>query len=506
MALTIKYIDNRLTTGANDGSSPANAYRSLEAFRAGSGAAVIDIVQFVAGSGPYREVTSTVKTGIRTDISFDAGTRTISTVAGNFVSNGFQAGDIIRVMGSVSNDRQFTVATVLATAMTVSTTNIVTTESAGASINIASPTRGSSRAVLDPGGNGYVTRPRRWLFNGCELDAGLPLDLAHGYRWKASAAKPGEWYVQRSDESNPSLVRVYSGTMDGIFVNDAADLDPKMGTVGSLAGLEVWGWGDNDGLGYSTLYVLSPTNPEGKKVHVGQAITCIGTSWEFHSWEDGVFSYANKDATTSGMAVKNGGASRWWVKRCIAKYCTFHGFQGGELRAESCLTYFTGHRGYAQAGASPMELYNCVDYRSHLFLLIDSLSTATITVRNCISAENEAGIFDKKGAGSTLIEDHNIWYPRFGASGAALGYISTANWPTTHATDYPPSADTTISTQAANLAAGAVDPLLQAPADPFSSAAQFRSLREYGAGAIIFFIRDFNGRRFSRSSRGIITL
>ena len=122
MAEVVRYINNALTTGNNDGTSSANAYRgvnALERFRAGSGGSTIDRVIFVAGSGPYREVASTVKTGIRTDISFDAATKTITTVGGNFTTNGFQTGDIIRVMGSVSNDRQFTVGTVGTTTMTV---------------------------------------------------------------------------------------------------------------------------------------------------------------------------------------------------------------------------------------------------------------------------------------------------------------------------------------------------------------------------------------------------
>ena len=509
MAVVIRYIDNRLTTGANNGTTPADAYRSLEAFRAGSGAGTVDIVSFVAGSGPYREVASTVKSGIRTDISFDAATKTITTVGGNFTTNGFQTGDIIRVMGSSSNDKQLTVGTVGTTTMTVNSTNTLTTEAAGASINIASATRGSNLAVLDPGGNGSAARPRRWQFNGCEISAGLPLNAANGYIWTASPAKSGEWYVTRLDGSNPSLVPVFSGTQNGEFVCDAADLGPDMGTVGALSATAPWGWGDGDSLGYSTLYVKADVNPESLNIVACQLSSCITTSWEYHSWEGGVFSYANKIAgMTSGMAIRNGGAQQWWGKRNVVKYCTFHGFEGGKFYLESNLTYFTGHRGYAHSGSSAMEIYNCVDYGSHLFLLIGTGSTGTITVRNCISAHNEAGVIDKKSAVATLIEDHNIWWPRFGASGAALGYINTANWPTTAASDYPPSAATTISTQAGNEAAGAVDPLFISPSSTSVRVSDFKvhanSVARY-SGIPVFFSRDIAGRRFmlSNPSRGV---
>lgn len=499
MAITVKYIDNRLTSGSNNGTSPADAYRSLEAFRAGSGGSTVDIVSFVAGSGPYREVASTVKTGIRTDISFDAATKTITTVGGNFTTNGFQTGDIIRVMGSVSNNRQFTVGTVGTTTMTVNSTNILTDEAAGASINIASPTRGSNLAVLDPGGNGSAARPRRWLFNGCEISAGLPLDAANGYLWTASQSKAGEWYVRRSDGSNPSLVPVFSGTQAGEFVCDAADLGPGMGTVGSLTATSPWGWGDGDSLGYSTLYVKADSNPEALSIVACQLSSCITTSWEYHSWEDGIFSYANKiTGVTSGIGLRNGGAQQWWAKRCLVKYCTFHGFEGGKFRIDSTLTYFTGHRGYAQAGSGAMEIYNCVDYGSHLFLLIGTGSTGVITVRNCIAAYQEAGAINKQAAGATLVEDHNIWWPRFGASGATLGYVNTANWTTTHTTDYPPSAATTISTQATNAAAGAVDPLFTSPSTSSLATTDFivsPTSVAVRSGGTIPFVRDCTGKK-----------
>lgn len=511
-AIVTRYINKDLTTGSNNGTSPANAYRgpnALERFRAGSGGSTVDVVDITPGVEPYREVASTVKTGVRTDISFDAATKTITTVGGNFTTNGFQTGDIIRVTGSVSNDRQFTVGTVGTTTMTVDSTNILTDEAAGAGINIADATRGSNLAVLDPGGNGSATRPRRWIFNGSEISAGLPLDAGHGYSWTQSLNNSDEWYVRRSDGSNPSLVPVFSGTQNGEFVCDAADLGPDMGTVGSLTVASPWGWGNADSLGFSTLYVRSPgINPQAMSIVACQLSSCITTSWEYHSWEGGVFSYANKIAgITSGMAIRNGGSQLWWGKRNVVKYCTFHGFEGGKFYLESNLTYFTGHRGYAQAGAGSMDIFHCVDFGSHLFLLIGTGSTGVVTVRNCIAAYQEAGAINKQAAGATLVEDHNIWWPRFGASGAALGYVNTANWTTTHASDYPPSAATTISTQANNLASGAVDPLFVNPQLTSVRADDFRLQPSSVArlsGQPVPTARDMRGRRFGpvHPSRG----
>lgn len=516
-AANLRYINKSLTTGANNGTSAADAYRgpnALERFRAGSGSSTVDRVIF-QGGGVYQEAFSTAATRVKTDISFTAATRTIASASSNFTTLGFQSGDIIRVSGSLSNDRQFTVDTVGTTTMTVVASNILTEEAAGEGVNIVDLTRGSNIAGLDPGGNATAARPRVWQFNGAEIDAGVDLDSWHGYSWTPSPARPDEWYVTRSDGSNPSLQRVYSGVIDGAFVCDASDIAMQMGTVGALDGRSVWGWGDNDSLGFSTLYMYSPSvNPNGLTVRAGQLPACIATSWEYHSWEDGIFSLANRYAAiTSGMCLRNGGAQQWWAKRCVARWATFHGFEGGKLRCDACLTYWTGHRGYAQGGSATMEVYHCVDRGSHLFALISSSSTGTLIVRNCISSGNEAGAIYKQGAGGTLIEDHNLWYPAFGASGAALGYIGTANWSITHSTDFPPAAATTISTPVGIILAGGENPyLLAGDIDTLSDVSLVRAELKLQStsggkwsGTPVPFVKDYRSRRFSPShpSRGL---
>lgn len=524
-AEVVRYINKDLSTGANDGTSSANAYRgvnALERFRAGSGGSTIDRVIF-EGSGTYREVFSTVTTRIKTDISFAASTGTITSASSNFTTIGFQTGDIIRVLGSTSNDRQYTVGTVGTTTMTVSSSNIMADESAGESINISAVTRGSNLASLDPGGSASATRFRRWQFNGSTIDSGLTLTAANGYTWTQSTGNPNEWYVRRSDGSNPSLVRPYCGVIGGIFVNDSADLDPDMGTVGSLTGdvplaggVSPMGWGDNDSLGYSTVYVRSSVNPESLTVRVGQVPAGISTTWGWHSFEDGIFELGNRNSTSStgyGVGISHRSSSTWYIKRCLFRYQSLHAIDHsntGTTEAYSNLSYFSGHRHAALNADGALKIYNSVDYGSHLFAIITSGVTGagSLTIRNSISAYNEAGAIAKGSATAVLTEDHNIWWPRFGASGGALGYTQTANWTTTDATDYPPSAATTISTQAANSAAGAVDPLFVRPSLTSVQASDFKVAVDSAArysGAPVFFLRDMSGRRFALShpSRGI---
>lgn len=511
-AETVRYINKSLTTGANDGTSSANAYRgvnALERFRAGSGGSTIDRVIF-EGAGTYQEVFSTVSTRIKTDISFTAATKTITSASSNFTSLGFQTGDIVRVIGSASNDRQFTVGTVGTTTMTVNSTNAMTEEAAGASVNITAITRGSNLASLDPGGNGTATRFRRWQFNGAEIDSGVTLNAANGYAWTASATKPGEWYVKRSDGSNPSLVQPFCAAMDGVFVDDSADMSADMGTVGSLNESSPMGWGDNDSIGYSTVYVKSDVNPGTRSIRVGQAYAGISTTWAYHSFEDGIFTLGNRDASSTsgkGVGISNPSTSTWFIKRCQFKYQALHAIDHrgtGTTEGYANLSYFSGHRHAVLSADGTLKIFNSVDYGSHLFVMVlgSVTSAGSLTIRNSISVYNEAGAIDKKSATAVLIEDHNDWFPRFGAGGNALGYVSTSNWATTHATDYPPSAATTISTVAANVAAGAIDPKFRDV-----SAIDFRTevpeLRR--SGQHVMFARDFRNRRFSPShpSRGI---
>ena len=68
------------------------------------------------------------------------------------------------------------------------------------------------------------------------------------YQWMLSASGTGEYYCELAAGGDPSLTEPHSVTLDGNY-NLAA-----VGTLGSLA-VERWAWGDNDTLGYNTLYV-----------------------------------------------------------------------------------------------------------------------------------------------------------------------------------------------------------------------------------------------------------
>ena len=82
------------------------------------------------------------------------------------------------------------------------------------------------------------------------------------YAWTASGSGTNEYYVRTAASGNPSLSDPTS--TGGVWINGTF---ATKGSLGSLAAGE-WGYGDNDTLGYSTVYVrLSDgTDPDTKSV------------------------------------------------------------------------------------------------------------------------------------------------------------------------------------------------------------------------------------------------
>ncbi len=89
------------------------------------------------------------------------------------------------------------------------------------------------------------------------------------YQWTASGSGTNEYYCQLASSGDPSIADPTS--TGGVFINGNSATN---GTVGSLAAGE-WDYGDNDTLGYSTVYVrLSDgTDPDTKATGYVQSLT-----------------------------------------------------------------------------------------------------------------------------------------------------------------------------------------------------------------------------------------
>lgn len=72
------------------------------------------------------------------------------------------------------------------------------------------------------------------------------------YAWTASGSGTSEYYVRTAANGNPGFVAT-PPTTNGVYVNGTS---ATKGTLGSLGAGE-WGYGDNDTLGYNTVYYRS---------------------------------------------------------------------------------------------------------------------------------------------------------------------------------------------------------------------------------------------------------
>lgn len=94
------------------------------------------------------------------------------------------------------------------------------------------------------------------------------------YRWTASGSGTNEYYVELSGGGDPSLTEPTNVTTDGTYKIDTN------GTLGSLNPGE-WDWGDNDTLGYSTVYVRldDGADPDTKNDDFVSMVTGGGTDY-----------------------------------------------------------------------------------------------------------------------------------------------------------------------------------------------------------------------------------
>lgn len=89
-----------------------------------------------------------------------------------------------------------------------------------------------------------------------------------GYTWTRHGAT-NEWYLKKN-AGNPSL----ASPMGYVWVDNTAYLS---GTLGSLAASK-WAYGDEDTLGYNTIYIYSTTDPSSKSIEASYRNSAITVS------------------------------------------------------------------------------------------------------------------------------------------------------------------------------------------------------------------------------------
>jgi hypothetical protein len=101
-------------------------------------------------------------------------------------------------------------------------------------------------AVYPTNNNSYILNETWLRANVASLFINDGLDVSPKYRWILSGGGTTEYYLQTATGGNPNI-------SEPDRFNNGGSIYETKGTVGALANSE-WGYGDNDTLGYSTVY------------------------------------------------------------------------------------------------------------------------------------------------------------------------------------------------------------------------------------------------------------
>lgn len=174
------------------------------------------------------------------------------------------------------------------------------------------------------------------------------------YKWTESVAQSGEWHVEAAAGGDPGLVDPdqvgENRTGFGVFMDDVALAE---GTAGSLADHE-WDYGDNDTLGYSTIYVADAhgdPDSSGVLIEVSQ-IACAYIYGQDYVTVDGLtFEHAHIVDYIGGF-LASGDAQYVIVQNCEAHWCQGHGImiKGDYCTIDNCVSTYNGAHGLGAGG------------------------------------------------------------------------------------------------------------------------------------------------------------
>jgi hypothetical protein len=345
----------------------------------------------------------------------------------------------------------------------------INTPAIGEEIILADDTDYYMSAGLNLGRNGTSVSPIIWRAESStwtditrkpRLHAGIRIDNNASYAWVLTAND--EYYLTAVGGGNPGLTEIKTATINDYYRGSSVSgnnsaTEQRATTVvsgndqviGSMTGDgTVWGWGDNDSLGYSTFYFKPAPGhvPNDYKIEASQIDYLINTNWRYHQFNDLIFNLGN-------IANVTGSGYEWVMNRsilanadfnCIASRANHAGVV--QMTLNACLLS-QSHRAVGHAHNSWLEVNNCVGHNNHLFMLVAATLDPTAPLRNNICWGGESGFIDNKSASHTIDEQNNFMYPRMNDGVNALGYVSPANWTTTNASSMPANVATSTGNQ-----------------------------------------------------------
>lgn len=185
------------------------------------------------------------------------------------------------------------------------------------------------------------------------------------YKWTASGSGTNEWYCELSGGGDPSLTDCHLFLVDDVPMTESEGSASDPPLLGSLADHE-WGYGDNDTLGYETLYFRDDTgDPDGS----GIVITVP---------QKGCFNcYMKEYVVIDGITVKYGynPLGSMWVGDC------------NNITVQNCEAHWSGESGIMIKSSSDCTVDNCTaSYNGAHNIGAGSPSSAKatgVTFKNC---------------------------------------------------------------------------------------------------------------------------
>lgn len=228
-------------------------------------------------------------------------------------------------------------------------------------------------ARMDVGSSGSSGSPITWGVKSGEtpIIKGSVVLTSATYKWTASGSGTNEYYCELSGGGDPSLINPGDGL---VFIDDTS-LGYEAAALGSLSDHE-WAYGDNDTLGYSTIYIRDDTgDPDTSGVVIEAAqVSCMYASSKSWLVFDGLnFQHGHQGEYVGGLLVTGG--TNVIIQNCDAHWCNGNGIaiKGDYHTIDNCTVSYCGSHNISAGGfvgdpSTNMTLSNNVSHHSRSLL------------------------------------------------------------------------------------------------------------------------------------------
>lgn len=295
-----------------------------------------------------------------------------------------------------------------------------------------------------------------WNFNGNKITAARELVGDAGIIWSQSSFDPTMFYCTNVSGGNPNIGTVVSAVIDDDWNALSTSLFGQYPNSGTTRFAKKWGYGDNDELGFNTIYIKGVNPYNAQRISLSFTNTSLITPTSVSNAAVEVFNDVEIEGGGSySVNILNGSSVKYFFNRCKFEnndLLAVRSTLGTVIEFNYCYFINSGHEAFYSNGADIIA-NNCFFENCHTITkLTSSTVNKTISIKNCKTKNLLAGGLQFDTASTqTLIEDHNQWHidPHSTHGGMAIAFATAGRkWTTTAISDFPPSQDTSTQVYA----------------------------------------------------------